>query len=143
MFAEIAKNILQNNSSLTLMVSRENDQALRVVIVPVSPEGSPDHAALKQPLHVVETPENLDAHLGTQLAAYQEARQEMINSLTEAAAVLKEEAKSTRKKTQDALAKKSKDEAQKVEAQQAAAKTARTGEQLPLGAAETTTPVKV
>lgn len=143
LFAEIAKNILQNNSSLTLMVSRENDQALRVVIVPVSPEGSPEHAALKQPLHVVDTPENLDAHLGVQLAAYQETRQEMINSLTEAAAVLKEEAKNTRKKTQEAVAKKAKDEVQKVEAQQAAAKAARTGEQLPLATAETATAAKV
>ena len=89
MFVEIAKSILQNNTSLTFMVSKENEQALRVVIVPVSPEGTPDHAALKQPLHVVETPEKLDAQLGTQLAAYQEARQEMINSLTEAATVLK------------------------------------------------------
>ena len=143
LFAEISKNILQNNSSLTLMVSRENDQLLRVVVVPVSPDASPEHAVLKQPLHVVETPENLDAHLGTELAAYQEARQEMINSLTEAAAVLKEEAKNTRQKTKEALAKKSKDEAQKVEAQQAAAKAVRTGEQLPLATAETATAAKV
>jgi len=142
MFAEIAKNIVQNNSSLTFMVSRENDQSIRVVIVPVSLEGSPDHPVLKQPLHVVDTPENLDAHLGAQLAGYQETRQDMINSLTEAATVLKEEAKNTRKKTQETLAKRSKDEVQKVEAQQAAAKAARTGDQLVLGS-ETANTTKV
>jgi hypothetical protein len=53
----------------------------------------------------VDTPENLDATLGEQLADYQAARQEARSSIAEVATALKEEAEQNRKKARQTRAK--------------------------------------
>ena len=87
MFAEISKSILANGTSLAFTVTKEDEKQLRVVIIPAKGEAD-EKSRLNQPLLVIDTPENLDAQLGAQLADYQLVRQEAVNTIAEAATAL-------------------------------------------------------
>ena len=100
MFTKIAKPLLEGESTLHLVVCRENDTELRVSVhvMDPKPDAGAKESALSRPVTIVDTPENLDATLGEQLADYQAARQEARSSIVEVAAALKEEADQNRKK---------------------------------------------
>lgn len=121
MLTELANPIFKTGATVSLTVSKETDTTLRVVVVPITPANvQASHEALNQPLFIVDTPENLDRNLGRQLADYTEARQECINTLEEAAKLLKETKTATARKTAEAIEKKAKEK-------QAAAKAEKTG----------------
>lgn len=107
MFAKIAKPLLAGEGTLHLVVCRENDTQLRVSVhvMDPKPDAGAKESALSRPVTIVDTPENLDATLGGQLADYQAARQEARSSLAEVAAALKEEADQNRKKARQTRAK--------------------------------------
>lgn len=106
MFTKIAKG-LKGDSSLTLIIAREDENMLRVTAVVRDPKGSTDlkDSALGRGVTVVGTPEGLDATLGEALANYQAARQEARDSLAEVTEALKEEAAANRRKTKQTRAK--------------------------------------
>jgi len=107
MFTKIAKPLLEGESTLHLVVCRENDTQLRVSVhvMDPKPDAGAKESALARPVTVVDTPENLDATLGEQLADYQAARQQARSSIAEVAAALKEEADQNRKKARQTRAK--------------------------------------
>lgn len=87
MFTKIAKPLLEGESTLHLVVCRENDTELRVSVhvMDPKPDAGAKESALSRPVTIVDTPENLDATLGEQLANYQAARQEAHSSIAEVA----------------------------------------------------------
>ena len=93
---------------------------------------------------IVDTPENLDATLGEQLADYQAARQDARSSLADVTAALKEEADQNRKKARQTRTKIGAPEKTGV-ADTTTAKAERTGTaQMQLGdAAPTPAPIPV
>ena len=146
MFTELAQTILAGGSSIAFTVTKEDDKQLRVVVMPSKAQAD-ETSKLNQPILVIDTPENLDAQLGAQLASYQLARQETISTVLELESALKEEAAASRKKSTDARARTAKskatpgDPATQLDKAQAEAKAARTGEQLTLGATPASAPV--
>ena len=122
MFSKIAKGLLNGDSSLNLIITREDDTLLRVTAVVKDPKGSGDvkDSALLRGVTIVNTPEKLDETLGDELASYQMAREEVRASLAEVTEALKEEAAANRKKARQTRAKTG-------VADTAAAKTERTG----------------
>jgi PRTRC genetic system protein E len=142
MFTELAKVIQKGPAALSLNICREDEQRLRVLVIPPKSEGD-DKAIANAPVLVIGTPEDLDAQLGAQIANYEQARQESVNALEEAAKALKEETEAARKKTADTRARTAKakqataeETAKTVEKAQATAKESRTGEQLALATTE-------
>ncbi len=107
MFTKIAKELLKGDSSLNLIITREDDTLLRVTAVVKDPKGSGDlkTSALMRGVTVVNTPEKLDETLGDELANYQAAREEVRASLSEVTEALKEEAAANRKKAKQTRAK--------------------------------------
>lgn len=107
MFTKIAKGLLKEDSSLNLIITREDDTLLRVTAVVKDPKGSGDlkDSALMRGVTVVNTPEKLDETLGDELANYQAAREEVRASLSEVTEALKEEAAANRKKAKQTRAK--------------------------------------
>lgn len=107
MFTKIAKGLLKADSSLNLIITREDDALLRVTAVVRDPKGAGDlkDSALLRGVTVVNTPEKLDETLGDELANYQAAREEVRASLAEATEALKEEAAANRKKARQTRAK--------------------------------------
>lgn len=122
MFTQIAKGLLKGDSSLNLIITREDDALLRVTAIVKDPKGSSDlkESALMRGVTVVNTPEKLDETLGDELANYQAAREEVRASLVEVTEALKEEAAANRKKAKQTRAKAG-------AAETAAAKVERTG----------------
>jgi PRTRC genetic system protein E len=122
MFTKIAKGLLKGDSSLNLIITREDDALLRVTAVVRDPKGSGDakDSALLRGVTVVNTPEKLDETLGDELANYQAGREEVRASLAEVTEALKEEAAANRKKARQTRAKTGVTET-------AAAKAGRTG----------------
>ena len=100
MFTKIAKPLLEGESTLHLVVCRDSDTQLRVTVHVMNPkpDAGAKESALSRPVTIVDTPENLGAALGDQLANYQAARQEARSSLADVTAALKEEADQNRKK---------------------------------------------
>lgn len=107
MFTQIAKGLLKGDSSLNLIITREDDALLRVTAIVKDPKGSSDlkESALMRGVTVVNTPEKLDETLGDELANYQVAREEVRASLVEVTEALKEEAAANRKKAKQTRAK--------------------------------------
>lgn len=122
MFTQIAKGLLKGDSSLNLIITREDDALLRVTAIVKDPKDSSDlkESALMRGVTVVNTPEKLDETLGDELANYQAAREEVRASLAEVTEALKEEAAANRKKAKQTRAKTG-------AAETAAAKVERTG----------------
>ena len=137
MFAKIAKPLLTGESTLHLVVCRENDSQLRVTVhvMDPKPDAGTKDSALSRPVTIVDTPENLDASLGNQLADYEAVRQEARSSLADVTAALKEEADQNRKKARQTRVKLGTPEKTGV-AETTAAKADRTGTaQMQLGEA--------
>ena len=137
MFAKIAKPLLTGESTLHLVVCRENDSQLRVTVhvMDPKPDAGAKDSALSHPVTIVDTPENLDASLGNQLADYEAVRQEARSSLADVTAALKEEAEQNRKKARQTRVKLGTPEKTGV-AETSAAKADRTGTaQMQLGEA--------
>jgi PRTRC genetic system protein E len=107
MFTKIAKALLKGDSSLNLIITRENDTLLRVTAVVRDPKGSGDlkDSALLRGVTIVNTPEKLEETLGDELANYQTAREEAHASIAEVTEALKEEAAENRKKARQTRAK--------------------------------------
>lgn len=107
MFTKIAKGLLKGDSSLNLIITREDDTLLRVTAVVRDPKAGGDlkDSALLRGVTVVNTPEKLDETLGDELANYQAAREEVRASLVEVTEALKEEAATNRKKARQTRAK--------------------------------------
>ena len=77
MFTKIAKALLKGDSSLNLIITRENDALLRVTAVVRDPKGGDlTDSALLRGVTIVNTPEKLEETLGDELANYQAAREE-------------------------------------------------------------------
>ena len=128
MFTKIAKPLLEGESTLHLVVCRDSDTQLRVTVhvMDPKPDAGAKESALSRPVTIVDTPENLDATLGDQLANYQAARQEARSSLADVTAALKEEADQNRKKARQTRTKLAAPEKTGV-ADTTAAKAERTG----------------
>ncbi len=107
MFTKIAKPLLEGESTLHLVVCRDSDTQLRVTVhvMDPKPDANAKESALSRPVTIVDTPENLDATLGDQLANFQATRQEARSSLADVTAALKEEADQNRKKARQTRAK--------------------------------------
>lgn len=107
MFTKIAKGLLKADSSLNLIITREDDTLLRVTAVVRDLKGTTDlkDSALLRGVTVVNTPEKLDETLGDELANYQAAREEVRASLAEVTEAIKEEAEANRKKARQTRAK--------------------------------------
>ena len=100
MFTKIANTLVRGDSSLNLIITRENEALLRVTAVVRDPKNSGDakDSALLRGVTVVNTPEKLEETLGDELANYQAARDEARASIAEVTEALKEEAAANRKK---------------------------------------------
>ena len=122
MFTKIANTLVRGDSSLNLIITRENEALLRVTAVVRDPKNSGDtkDSALLRGVTVVNTPEKLEETLGDELANYQAARDEARASIAEVTEALKEEAAANRKKARQTRAKTG-------AADTAAAKVERTG----------------
>jgi len=107
MFTKIAKTLVKGDSSLNLIITRENETLLRVTAVVRDPKGNGDQkdSALLRGVTVVNTPEKLEETLGDELANYQAARDEARASIAEVTEALKEEAAANRKKARQTRAK--------------------------------------
>ena len=106
MFTKIAKALLKGDSSLNLIITRENDALLRVTAVVRDPKGGDlTDSALLRGVTIVNTPEKLEETLGDELANYQAAREEAHASIAEVTAALKEETERNRKKARQTRAK--------------------------------------
>jgi PRTRC genetic system protein E len=69
-----------------ITVAREDNQTLRVNVIPTTKSGATENPALTTPLSYTGTPEELDADLGKQLASYVECHRALGSTLASAKA---------------------------------------------------------
>jgi PRTRC genetic system protein E len=67
--------------TVMITVAREDNQTLRVNVIPTTKSGATENPALTTPLSYTGTPEELDAELGKQLASYVECHRALGSTL--------------------------------------------------------------
>ena len=105
MFVELMPMLAGRTVMIT--VARENDEALRVNVIPRRVKDD-ENQALTTPLSYTGTPEELDAELGKQLASYVECHTQLGSTLAQAKAEMETAAKAAQEEARKKAAERGK-----------------------------------
>ena len=101
MFIELMPLVAGRTVMITL--AREDENTLRVNVIPTTKSGSAENPALTTPLSYMGTAEGLDAELGRQLAGYVECHRALGSTLASAKAEMEAAAKGAREEVRKRL----------------------------------------